>query len=90
MGQVLCSLSHITTHVSWNQCLQGRYTTSSPFFSSSMQMVHSAMPSGPSISSSTALRCNLPMASSEAGGAAFDCGFVSIMLEMIRSRASCV
>lgn len=88
IGQVLCSFNHITTHWSWNQCLQGNTVASSPSLNPSMQMVHSVLPSGPNISLSTFLRSSLRRASSVAGGAALFCGFCSINCEMMRSKAS--
>lgn len=90
MGHVLCSLSQRTTHSPWYQCLQGKTTTSSPFFISSMQMVHSTLPSGPSISSSTFFFSRFPMAVSDAGGAALVCGDASMSCVTMRSRASWV
>ena len=88
IGQVLCSLSHMITHSPWNQCLQGRTSTSSPLCIESMHIVHSALPSGPSISSSIFLCSRLSIAALDAGGAAFDWGLDSMRVVMMRSRAS--
>lgn len=86
-GHVLCSLSHRTTHSWWNQCLHGRKVATSPILTSSMQMEQSVLPSFRR-SASTVRRSSLESPSSVAGGAAFDCGWASIKLVIMRSNAS--
>lgn len=89
-GQVSCSDSHADIHGPWNQCLHGNKVTSSPIFTSSMQILHSAFPSVPSISTVTIFFGRALIASCEAGPGALPAVFCSMSCEITRSMASCV
>lgn len=73
IGQVLCELSQALAQDSWNQWEQGSTTTSVLIKTSSMQTLHSPLPSGPSIFSSRAFFGRDEMASAGAGPGALDC-----------------